>query len=90
MAPSKRFGCEGLHCHPPARTGQQGGALWHLPPASLPIVKGLVDLHGGGFRLKSKPREGTEVIVTFPAVRVMNALPAVAVPPTKGAPLQAA
>jgi two-component system, cell cycle sensor histidine kinase PleC len=43
----------------------------------LPIVKGLVDLHGGGFQLKSKPREGTEVIVTFPAVRVIDALPAV-------------
>jgi two-component system cell cycle sensor histidine kinase PleC len=29
----------------------------------LPIVKGLVELHGGTFTLKSKLREGTEVIV---------------------------
>jgi two-component system, cell cycle sensor histidine kinase PleC len=55
------------------KTAEQGSGL------GLPIVKGLVDLHGGGFQLKSKPREGTEVIVTFPAVRVMDALPAVEV-----------
>ncbi len=41
----------------------------------LPIVKGLVELHGGEFRLKSKLREGTEVIVIFPPERVMDALP---------------
>jgi len=41
----------------------------------LPIVKGLVELHGGTFTLKSKVREGTEVIVVFPPERVMNALP---------------
>ena len=41
----------------------------------LPIVKGLVELHGGEFRLLSKIREGTEVIVVFPPERVMNALP---------------
>jgi two-component system cell cycle sensor histidine kinase PleC len=41
----------------------------------LPIVKGLVELHGGEFRLISKLREGTEVIVIFPPERVMNALP---------------
>jgi len=53
------------------KTAEQGSGL------GLPIVKGLVDLHGGGFQLKSRPREGTEVIVTFPAARVMNVLPAV-------------
>ena len=53
------------------KTAEQGSGL------GLPIVKGLVDLHGGGFQLKSKPREGTEVIVTFPATRVMDALAAV-------------
>jgi two-component system, cell cycle sensor histidine kinase PleC len=42
----------------------------------LPIVRGLVDLHGGTFTLKSKLREGTEVIVTFPPERVMKASPA--------------
>jgi len=41
----------------------------------LPIVKGLVELHGGEFILKSKVREGTEVVVVFPPERVMNALP---------------
>jgi two-component system cell cycle sensor histidine kinase PleC len=41
----------------------------------LPIVKGLVELHGGTFTLKSIVREGTEVIVVFPPERVMNALP---------------
>ena len=41
----------------------------------LPIVKGLVELHGGTFSLKSKVREGTEVIVVFPPQRVMDALP---------------
>ena len=44
----------------------------------LPIVKGLVELHGGSFSLKSKLSEGTEVIVIFPPERVMVALPAVA------------
>ncbi|HKH33977.1 MAG TPA: HAMP domain-containing sensor histidine kinase [Beijerinckiaceae bacterium] len=53
------------------KTAEQGSGL------GLPIVKGLVDLHGGGFQLKSKPREGTEVIVIFPAARVMDALAAV-------------
>lgn len=41
----------------------------------LPIVKGLIELHGGTFTLKSRLREGTEVIVVFPPERVMNALP---------------
>ena len=42
----------------------------------LPIVKGLVELHGGHFTLRSKIREGTEVIVVLPPSRVMDALPA--------------
>lgn len=41
----------------------------------LPIVKALVELHGGMFNLRSKLREGTEVTVVFPPERVMNALP---------------
>jgi two-component system cell cycle sensor histidine kinase PleC len=41
----------------------------------LPIVKGLIDLHGGQFLLKSRVREGTQAIVIFPPQRVMNALP---------------
>lgn len=51
------------------KTAEQGAGL------GLPIVKGLVDLHGGGFALNSRLREGTEVIVTLPASRVMDALP---------------
>jgi two-component system cell cycle sensor histidine kinase PleC len=42
----------------------------------LPIVKGLVELHGGVFTLRSKLREGTEVVVVFPPERVvLNARP---------------
>lgn len=41
----------------------------------LPIVKGLVELHGGTFTLKSEVRVGTEVIFIMPPQRVMAALP---------------
>ncbi len=41
----------------------------------LPIVQGLVELHGGQFTLKSKLREGTEVIVTLPETRVLEPMP---------------
>ena len=50
------------------KTAEQGTGL------GLPIVKGLIDLHGGRFALRSKLREGTQVTVTFPAERVMQAL----------------
>jgi two-component system, cell cycle sensor histidine kinase PleC len=53
------------------KTAEQGSGL------GLPIVKGLVDIHGGQFHLRSKLREGTEVIVIFPAERVMDTLPKV-------------
>jgi two-component system cell cycle sensor histidine kinase PleC len=53
------------------KSAEQGAGL------GLPIVKGLIDLHGGSFTLRSKLREGTEVLVTFPAERVMTALPPV-------------
>jgi two-component system cell cycle sensor histidine kinase PleC len=46
----------------------------------LPITKGLTELHDGGFELKSKLRHGTDVIVTFPRKRVMEALPRLAEP----------
>jgi two-component system cell cycle sensor histidine kinase PleC len=48
------------------KTAEQGSGL------GLPIVKGLVDIHGGQFHLSSKLREGTEVIVIFPVERVME------------------
>ncbi|NJM35169.1 MAG: HAMP domain-containing histidine kinase [Rhodomicrobium sp.] len=44
----------------------------------LPIVKGLVDLHGGKFELRSRMRHGTEVKVTFPLARVMQPTAAIA------------
>jgi len=41
----------------------------------LPIVKNLVELHGGMFDLQSEMRKGTEASVTFPKQRVMQPLP---------------
>ncbi len=43
----------------------------------LPIVQALMTTHDGTFTLKSKLREGTEAICTFPQSRVMEALPPV-------------
>ena len=60
------------------KTAEQGAGL------GLPIVNGLIDLHGGTFTLRSKLRQGTEVIVTFPASRVMVPL----TPADDGATLQ--
>jgi two-component system cell cycle sensor histidine kinase PleC len=54
------------------KSAEQGTGL------GLPIAKSLIDLHGGTFTLKSKLRQGTEVIVTFPPERVMSALAPVA------------
>ncbi len=48
------------------KTAEQGTGL------GLPIVQGLIDLHGGQFDLRSKLREGTEVVAIFPAGRVME------------------
>ncbi len=59
------------------KSAEQGAGL------GLPIVKNLVDLHGGTFSLKSKLREGTEVIVTFPPERVMSALEPIREPAPK-------
>lgn len=50
------------------KTAEQGAGL------GLPIVKGLIDLHGGGFSIESRLREGTKVTVTLQAARVMTAL----------------
>jgi two-component system, cell cycle sensor histidine kinase PleC len=52
------------------KSAEQGTGL------GLPIVQGLVDLHGGEFQLRSKLREGTEAIAIFPSTRIMEALPA--------------
>jgi two-component system cell cycle sensor histidine kinase PleC len=51
----------------------------------LPIVQALMAMHDGSFELKSKLREGTEVIATFPQSRVMQALPPIdRDPPRRG------
>lgn len=50
------------------KTAEQGAGL------GLPIVQGLTELHGGTFTLSSRLREGTEVKVTFPPIRVVTAL----------------
>ncbi len=51
------------------KTAEEGTGL------GLPIVKGLIELHGGTFELKSRVREGTTVTVGFPPERVMSTLP---------------
>jgi two-component system cell cycle sensor histidine kinase PleC len=56
------------------KSAEQGTGL------GLPIAKNLVDLHGGTFALKSKLREGTEVVIAFPPERVMSALAPVVEP----------
>jgi two-component system cell cycle sensor histidine kinase PleC len=38
----------------------------------LPIVKGLITMHGGSFELRSKPGRGTEATVVFPFARVLS------------------
>jgi two-component system cell cycle sensor histidine kinase PleC len=56
------------------KSAEQGTGL------GLPIVQGLLAMHGGEFELLSKLREGTEAIAIFPLSRVMEELPAL---PTK-------
>jgi two-component system cell cycle sensor histidine kinase PleC len=56
------------------KSAEQGTGL------GLPIVQGLIAMHGGEFDLKSKLREGTEAIAIFPASRVMEELPALPTP----------
>lgn len=41
----------------------------------LPIVKNLIELHGGTFELRSELRKGTEAIVYLPPKRVLESLP---------------
>lgn len=41
----------------------------------LPIVKNLIELHGGSFDLQSEMRKGTEATVLFPKQRVLQQVP---------------
>lgn len=41
----------------------------------LPIVKNLIELHGGTFELHSELRKGTEAIVYLPRQRILESLP---------------
>ncbi len=52
------------------RAAEQGAGL------GLPIVKALLDLHGGDFVLTSKLREGTQATAVFPHARVLEVMPA--------------
>ncbi len=55
----------------------------------IPIVKGLINLHGGLFELNTKMREGTEVVAMFPKSRVLQVMPQIQ-PDLLQAPLQQA
>lgn len=50
------------------KSAEQGTGL------GLPIVQALVHMHEGKFTLKSKLREGTEVIAVFPKSRVLEVM----------------
>jgi two-component system, cell cycle sensor histidine kinase PleC len=50
------------------KSAEQGTGL------GLNIVQALVKMHDGTFELKSKLREGTEVIITLPQTRVLDAV----------------
>ncbi len=66
------------------KNADQGSGL------GLPIVKSLVELHGGVFMLNSQPREGTEAIAMFPPGRVMSRAAPVAGAVPEGLPAGAA
>ncbi len=53
------------------KSAEQGTGL------GLPIVQALMHMHDGKFELRSKLREGTEVIATFPRSRVLEVMPQV-------------
>ncbi|GIL00130.1 MAG: two-component sensor histidine kinase [Alphaproteobacteria bacterium] len=54
------------------KSAEQGTGL------GLPIVQALMHMHDGRFELRSKLREGTQVIASFPRSRVLEIMPPVA------------
>jgi two-component system cell cycle sensor histidine kinase PleC len=58
----ERFGQES----PEVTTASRGTGL------GLPIVKGLVDMHGGHIRLKSELGEGTRITIVFPRANTLD------------------
>ncbi|MEP3667714.1 MAG: HAMP domain-containing sensor histidine kinase [Roseibium sp.] len=68
--------------------GQGAVAIQSAEPGTglgLSIVQALVTMHGGHFDLRSKLREGTEVIFTLPKSRVMESMPAYETPADRNA-----
>ncbi|MEJ8474099.1 sensor histidine kinase [Roseibium algae] len=66
--------------------GQGSVAIQSAEPGTglgLSIVQALIAMHGGSFDLRSKLREGTEVIITLPKGRVMESMPAYQTPGTQ-------
>ncbi|MBN9011332.1 MAG: HAMP domain-containing histidine kinase, partial [Rhizobiales bacterium] len=59
------------------KSAEQGAGL------GLPIVQALMRMHDGTLELKSRLREGTEVIAVFPQSRVMEALPPITEDPKR-------
>jgi len=53
------------------KSAEQGTGL------GLPIVQAILAKHGGEFKLRSKLREGTEVVAILPSSRVLESLPAI-------------
>ncbi len=39
----------------------------------LPLVKSLIELHGGSLKIESEPERGTTVVLRFPVGRVLGA-----------------
>jgi two-component system, cell cycle sensor histidine kinase PleC len=69
--------------------GQGSVAIQSAEPGTglgLSIVQALVAMHGGSFDLRSKQREGTEVIFTLPKARILESMPAYETPVAHKAP----
>jgi signal transduction histidine kinase len=52
--------------HPKMAVGHEGTGL------GLPLAKAMIELHGGGLAVESKPHHGTRITLRFPAERVVR------------------